>query len=149
MDGHDELAQLAEEFNQLTGRLQVTEEERRRFVSDASHELKTPWRPFGCSPILFYRMPPLTGTPPGSLWRTSGRRRTVSSTSVRSCWSSTAWTRGGTWPRSRWTGRSRWRRSGGCWRRWRRRTGLRWRPTWGRTALSGVTRRTPVRSCGI
>ena len=42
MDGHDELAQLAEEFNQLTGRLQVTEEERRRFVSDASHELKTP-----------------------------------------------------------------------------------------------------------
>ena len=42
MDGHDELAQLAEEFNQLTGRLQTTEEERRRFVSDASHELKTP-----------------------------------------------------------------------------------------------------------
>ncbi len=42
MDGHDELAQLAEEFNQLTGRLQITEEERRRFVSDASHELKTP-----------------------------------------------------------------------------------------------------------
>ena len=34
--------ELAEEFNQLTGRLQVTEEERRRFVSDASHELKTP-----------------------------------------------------------------------------------------------------------
>ena len=42
MGGHDELAQLAEEFNQLTGRLQTTEEERRRFVSDASHELKTP-----------------------------------------------------------------------------------------------------------
>ena len=42
MSGHDELAQLAEEFNQLTGRLQVNEEERRRFVSDASHELKTP-----------------------------------------------------------------------------------------------------------
>ena len=40
--GHDELAQLADEFNQLTGRLQATEEERRRFVSDASHELKTP-----------------------------------------------------------------------------------------------------------
>lgn len=40
--GHDELAQLADEFNQLTGRLQTTEEERRRFVSDASHELKTP-----------------------------------------------------------------------------------------------------------
>lgn len=42
MSGHDELAQLADEFNQLTGRLQTTEEERRRFVSDASHELKTP-----------------------------------------------------------------------------------------------------------
>ena len=42
LPGHDELAQLADEFNQLTGRLQVTEEERRRFVSDASHELKTP-----------------------------------------------------------------------------------------------------------
>ncbi len=42
MKGRDELAQLAEEFNQLTDRLQTTEEVRRRFVSDASHELKTP-----------------------------------------------------------------------------------------------------------
>ncbi len=41
-EGQDELAQLAEEFNQLTDRLQTTEEVRRRFVSDASHELKTP-----------------------------------------------------------------------------------------------------------
>ena len=40
--GRDEMAQLADEFNQLTGRLQTTEEVRRRFVSDASHELKTP-----------------------------------------------------------------------------------------------------------
>ena len=40
--GRDEMAQLAEEFNQLTDRLQTTEEIRRRFVSDASHELKTP-----------------------------------------------------------------------------------------------------------
>lgn len=40
--GRDELAQLAEEFNHLTDRLQNTEEVRRRFVSDASHELKTP-----------------------------------------------------------------------------------------------------------
>ena len=31
-----------DEFNQLTDRLQTTEEARRRFVSDASHELKTP-----------------------------------------------------------------------------------------------------------
>lgn len=40
--GRDELSQLGEEFNELTGRLQVTEEARRRFVADASHELKTP-----------------------------------------------------------------------------------------------------------
>ena len=40
--GKDEMAQLAAEFNQLTDRLQTTEEVRRRFVSDASHELKTP-----------------------------------------------------------------------------------------------------------
>ena len=40
--GSDEMAQLAEEFNHLTDRLQTTEEVRRRFVSDASHELKTP-----------------------------------------------------------------------------------------------------------
>jgi len=40
--GGDELTQLADEFNALTGRLQTTEEVRRRFVSDASHELKTP-----------------------------------------------------------------------------------------------------------
>lgn len=42
LPGKDELAQLAEEFNQLTDRLQTIEEVRRRFVSDASHELKTP-----------------------------------------------------------------------------------------------------------
>lgn len=41
-EGRDEMAQLAEEFNHLTDRLQATEEVRRRFVSDASHELKTP-----------------------------------------------------------------------------------------------------------
>ncbi len=40
--GHDELSQLYEEFNSLTQRLQKTDEMRRRFVADASHELKTP-----------------------------------------------------------------------------------------------------------
>ena len=40
--GKDEMAQLAMEFNELTDRLQTIEEVRRRFVSDASHELKTP-----------------------------------------------------------------------------------------------------------
>lgn len=42
LKGSDELTQLADEFNQLTDRLQTTDEVRRRFVSDASHELKTP-----------------------------------------------------------------------------------------------------------
>ena len=37
--GRDEIAQLAQEFNSLTDRLQTTENARRRFVSDASHEL--------------------------------------------------------------------------------------------------------------
>lgn len=40
--GRDEMAQIADQFNQLTDRLQTTEKVRRRFVSDASHELKTP-----------------------------------------------------------------------------------------------------------
>lgn len=40
--GHDEIAELASEFNSLADRLQTTEDARRRFVSDASHELKTP-----------------------------------------------------------------------------------------------------------
>ena len=40
--GHDELTDLGNEINNLTERLQTTETQRRRFVSDASHELKTP-----------------------------------------------------------------------------------------------------------
>ena len=40
--GKDELNLLADAFNQLTDRLQVSENKRRQFVSDASHELKTP-----------------------------------------------------------------------------------------------------------
>lgn len=42
VSGRDELSVLGDEFNELTDRLQRTEEVRRRFVSDASHELKTP-----------------------------------------------------------------------------------------------------------
>lgn len=42
LSGGDEVTQLAGEFNDLTDRLQTTDEVRRRFVSDASHELKTP-----------------------------------------------------------------------------------------------------------
>jgi len=40
--GRDEVSHLGNEFNSLSERLQRTEEVRRRFVSDASHELKTP-----------------------------------------------------------------------------------------------------------
>ncbi len=40
--GHDELSFLGKEFNYLTERLQTSEAKRRQFVSDASHELKTP-----------------------------------------------------------------------------------------------------------
>ena len=40
--GRDEVTELAQEFNDMTQRLQSTEELRRRFVSDASHELRTP-----------------------------------------------------------------------------------------------------------
>lgn len=42
LSGHDEYTQVAEEFNALVDRLQETEDARRQFVSDASHELKTP-----------------------------------------------------------------------------------------------------------
>jgi signal transduction histidine kinase len=42
MSGSDELAFLGEEVNELTDRLEESESRRRQFVSDASHELKTP-----------------------------------------------------------------------------------------------------------
>ena len=42
MNGHDEFRILSEEFNKLTDRLQASEQMQRQFVSDASHELKTP-----------------------------------------------------------------------------------------------------------
>lgn len=42
LGGQDELTFLGKEFNELTERLQVSENKRRQFISDASHELKTP-----------------------------------------------------------------------------------------------------------
>jgi len=40
--GSDEYSRIAREFNRLTDRLQTSEQAQRQFVSDASHELKTP-----------------------------------------------------------------------------------------------------------
>ncbi len=40
--GSDEIAQLGREFDRLSARLSESEQRRRQFVSDASHELKTP-----------------------------------------------------------------------------------------------------------
>ena len=42
MSGRDELKFVADEFNELSEKLQQSEQKRRQFVSDASHELKTP-----------------------------------------------------------------------------------------------------------
>lgn len=42
MQGVDELSEVASEFNELSEKLQRTERIRRQFISDASHELKTP-----------------------------------------------------------------------------------------------------------
>ena len=42
MGGRDELTALGDEFDQLTERLELSENRRAQFVSDASHELKTP-----------------------------------------------------------------------------------------------------------
>ncbi len=42
ISGRDELAFLGGEVNELTRRLQISEAKRHQFVSDASHELKTP-----------------------------------------------------------------------------------------------------------
>ena len=42
LPGSDELSALGREFDDLTEKLRQSEEQRRQFISDASHELKTP-----------------------------------------------------------------------------------------------------------
>ncbi len=83
--GRDEIAQLAQEFNSLTDRLQTTENARRRFVSDASHELKTPLAAIRLLTDSILRRRTSTGRRPGNLSQTSGRRRSASPVSQRIC----------------------------------------------------------------
>lgn len=42
VDSHDELKELAETFNEMLDRIQISYEQQNQFVSDASHELRTP-----------------------------------------------------------------------------------------------------------
>ncbi len=42
VDSHDELKELAETFNEMLDRIQLSYEQQNQFVSDASHELRTP-----------------------------------------------------------------------------------------------------------
>jgi signal transduction histidine kinase len=42
VDSHDELKDLAETFNDMLNRIEASYEQQNRFVSDASHELRTP-----------------------------------------------------------------------------------------------------------
>ncbi|GAB4273609.1 MAG: hypothetical protein Kow00111_27420 [Thermincola ferriacetica] len=42
VNSHDELKELAETFNEMLDRIQASYEQQNRFVSDASHELRTP-----------------------------------------------------------------------------------------------------------
>lgn len=48
--GQDEIAGLAATMNRMLDRLEVAQKAQRRFISDASHELRSPWRPSASMP---------------------------------------------------------------------------------------------------
>ena len=73
--GNDELAVLGRQFNDLTDQLFASERKRQQFVSDASHELKTPWHPSSCFRIPFCRTRWIW-IPSGNLWWTSETKPT-------------------------------------------------------------------------
>ena len=83
--GRDEISELGQELNQLTERLETNEAERRRFVADASHELKRRWPPSVCSQTASCRARGWTPAPCGSSWPTSGTRPGASSARPRNC----------------------------------------------------------------
>ncbi len=123
MRGADEFSKLAAEFNKLTERLQASESAQRQFISDASHELKTPLASIKLlsDSILQNDMDTATmrefvadiGSESDRLTRMSqkllcsSRRRTRQGWSMRS-WTWATWSRGCSGCSSRWrmTGRS-------------------------------------------
>ena len=85
LSGHDELTELGQEFNNLTERLETTEAQRRRFVSDASHELKTPLASSACCRTASPRARTWTARRCASSWPTSAARPSACSARPRSC----------------------------------------------------------------
>lgn len=65
-DSDDEIGRLARTLNTMLDRLEASAARQRRFVADASHELRTPSRP--CAP-RWRSVSPTRTWPPGPNWR--------------------------------------------------------------------------------
>ena len=90
--GNDEISELGREFNALTEKLEANEAQRRRFVSDASHELKTPLASIRLLSDSILQTEDMAPERSGSLSRTSAPRATACSARRKSFWCSRAWT---------------------------------------------------------